>query len=94
MSQPPPSATLDFNALAQYGDRLVERLAKRLTALEIPGCDRRNLYRYREFLQSYPQIVGTLSPQFAPLLVSVPFPDARDCASTVLAGGAAFQPCL
>lgn len=58
---------------AVYGDRLVDRLAERLKTLEVPGCDRRNLYRYRTFFQSYPQIVATLSPQFATLLAGVPF---------------------
>ncbi|MDZ5455923.1 DUF1016 N-terminal domain-containing protein [Azohydromonas lata] len=57
---------------AVYGDRLVDRLAERLKAFEVPGCDRRNLYRYRTFFQSYPQIVATLSPQFAALLAQVP----------------------
>lgn len=72
MSRSLPFASLDFDALAQYGDRLVECLAKRLKAFEIPGCDRRNLYRYREFFQSCPQILVALSPKFAPLLGLVP----------------------
>lgn len=72
MSQAPLSATLDFNGLAQYSGRLVERLAKRVKALEIPGCDRRNLSRYHEFIKSYPQILATLSPKFAPLLDLAP----------------------
>lgn len=53
---------------ADYGDRLVPRLAERLKALQIPNCGRRELYRYRDFFKCYPQIVGTLSPQFTALL--------------------------
>lgn len=53
---------------AQYGDQLFDRLAKRLKILNIPGCHRRELYRYHTFFETYPQIVGTLSPQWQGLL--------------------------
>lgn len=53
---------------AQYGDRLFPRLAQRLQALDIPGCDRRELYRYRDFFNAYPQIAQALSPQWQGLL--------------------------
>jgi hypothetical protein len=56
---------------AIYGDRLFPRLAERLQALHVPGCDRRELYRYRDFFKCYPQIVGTLSPQSKALLPAI-----------------------
>ena len=31
--------------------------------LKLPNCNRRQLYRYMDFYRTYPQIVGTLSPQ-------------------------------
>jgi len=45
---------------ADYGDRLMDRLAEILTAQGVSRCDRRELYRYRQFYLTYPQIVGTL----------------------------------
>jgi predicted nuclease of restriction endonuclease-like (RecB) superfamily len=56
---------------SQYGERLFDVLADRLRALGVPSCDRRQLYRYVDFYQSYPQIVGTLSPQFRGMLPSL-----------------------
>ena len=53
---------------AKYGDELFGRLAAELTTCGVKSCDRRQLYRYRDFYQTYPQIAGTLSPQFAALL--------------------------
>ena len=53
---------------ADYGDRLMDRLAEILTAQEISRCDRRELYRYRRFYLTYPQIVGALPPQLTQLL--------------------------
>ena len=53
---------------SQYGDRLFDLLADRLGALDLPSCDRRQLYRYVDFYRRYPQIVGTLSPQFREML--------------------------
>ena len=57
---------------AKYGDELYRRLAEGLGALGVKSCDRRQLYRYRDFFQTYPQIVGSLSPQFAALMPPVP----------------------
>ncbi len=48
---------------AQYGEQLIPRLAERLQTMSIPGCQRRELYRYRDFFRCYPRIVETLSPQ-------------------------------
>ena len=53
---------------ADYGDRLLLDLAKRLTDQEVSNCSRRQLYRYLRFYRLYPQIVGTLSPQLKKLL--------------------------
>ena len=49
---------------AQYGDKLMDRLAEVLTGHGVSRCDRRELYRYRTFYLTYPKIVETLSPQF------------------------------
>jgi len=48
---------------ADYGDKLLSELAKRLTDIEVSNCNRRQLYRYLRFYRLYPQIVGTPSPQ-------------------------------
>lgn len=53
---------------AQYGDELFDRLAEGLTGRGVRSCDRRQLYRYRDFYKTYPQILGALTPQFAQLL--------------------------
>ena len=47
---------------SEYGERLLNVLADSLVTLELPNCNRRQLYRYVEFYRTYPQIVGTLSP--------------------------------
>jgi predicted nuclease of restriction endonuclease-like (RecB) superfamily len=52
---------------AAYGDKLLHTLAEQLTAAKVSNCDRRQLYRYLRFYRLYPQIAGTLSPQFAAL---------------------------
>jgi predicted nuclease of restriction endonuclease-like (RecB) superfamily len=52
---------------ATYGDRLLANLADQLGAAKVSNCDRRQLYRYLGFYRLYPEIVGTLSPQFAVL---------------------------
>jgi len=39
-----------------------------LTGLGLSNCNRRQLYRYRDFYRAYPQIWGTLSPQLQHLL--------------------------
>jgi len=53
---------------AKHGDELFVRLAAELTTCGVKSCDRRQLYRYRDFYQTYPQIVGTLSPQLQSML--------------------------
>ena len=49
---------------ANYGEKLLDRLAERLTGNQVPSCERRRLYVYRQFFQIYPQIVESLSPLF------------------------------
>ncbi|MBE3111390.1 MAG: DUF1016 family protein [Acidobacteria bacterium] len=53
---------------SEYGERLFDVLADRLVTLNLPNCNRRQLYRYMDFYRTYPQIVGTLSPQFRGML--------------------------
>ncbi len=55
---------------AAYGDKLMDTLAARLKKQGWDRCDRRELYRFRQFYLSYPKIVETLSPQsrFSPEL--------------------------
>ena len=61
---------------SEYGERLFEVLADRLTRQGLPNCNRRQLYRYRDFYQLYPQIAGTLSPQFQRMLPTL-LPDEK-----------------
>lgn len=49
---------------AEYGERLMDRLAETLSLQGLPRCERRELYRYRTFYLTYPRIVESLSPQF------------------------------
>lgn len=51
---------------ADYGEKLLQKLATRL--VDVSNCNRRQLYRYLRFYRLYPQIAGTLSPQFKALL--------------------------
>ena len=53
---------------SRYGDRLMPTLSEHLTSLGLSNCNRRELYRYVEFVQAYPGIMGTLSPQSRHLL--------------------------
>ena len=48
---------------AEYGDKLMDRLADSLTQLGVSRCDRREIYRYRQFYLTYPQIVEAVTPQ-------------------------------
>ena len=52
----------------QYGDKLLDNLAESLISHGVSRCERRELYRYRQFYLAYPQIVETLSPQFASIV--------------------------
>jgi len=53
---------------AEYGDKLMDRLAETLTKHGVSRCDRREIYRYRQLYLTYPQIVETVTPQLAPLV--------------------------
>jgi predicted nuclease of restriction endonuclease-like (RecB) superfamily len=49
----------------QYGEKLLDRLSESLNQKGLSRCDRRELYRYRQFYLTYPQIVEALPPQSA-----------------------------
>ncbi len=53
---------------AEYGDKLMDALADSLTRHGVSRCDRREIYRYRQFYLTYPQIVETVTPQLRPLI--------------------------
>lgn len=63
---------------ATYGDKLMDTLAKRLEKQGWARCERRELYRFRQFYLAYPKIVESLTPQslllpeLSPLLALVP----------------------
>lgn len=52
---------------AEYGDKLMDRLSESLTKHGVSRCDRREIYRYRQFYLAYPQIVEAVTPQLEPL---------------------------
>jgi hypothetical protein len=62
---------------------LMDTLAKRLVKQGWERCDRRELYRFRQFYLAYPKIVESLTPQsrlrseLSPLLALVPSVPAR-----------------
>jgi len=47
---------------AQYGERLIDKLAEALRLQKIPATDRQRLYAYMSFYRTYPQI-GQAVPQ-------------------------------
>ena len=56
---------------AQYGEKLMSRLAGELTQQGVSRCDRRELYRYRTFYLIYPMIVEALPPPFKSIVAAV-----------------------
>ena len=74
---------------AKYGEKLLDRLAERLTANHVPSCERRRLYIYRQFFQTYPQIVESLSPLF-PDASSIVLSATAQSGNRLKAGGAAI----
>lgn len=67
---------------ADYGDKIIECLAAELKKLNVSRSDRRELYRYLKFYNTYPQIVETVSPllqQLAgkSLVSSICLPDSK-----------------
>jgi hypothetical protein len=55
---------------AEYGERLLDRLAGKLTGLGVSSCQKRRLYGYLRFYQTFPEIVRSLTAQFQNLLPS------------------------
>src|SRR3972149_11438964 len=53
---------------ASYGDSLLSSLSLELEKLQVSNSNKRQLYRYLRFYRFYPQIVGTLIPQFVELM--------------------------
>ena len=50
---------------AQYGAQLLNTVSLELERLKIPRCEARELRRYRQFYQLYPQIRESLNPELA-----------------------------
>src|SRR3989338_3032200 len=57
---------------AKYGARLLERLAQDLAARQMKGLDQRGLRDCRLFYRLYPQIRGSLTPEFRELPRNIP----------------------
>jgi predicted nuclease of restriction endonuclease-like (RecB) superfamily len=64
---------------ATYGEKVLAELASRLK--DISNCSRRQLYRYLRFCRLYPQIMGTLPPQFQRFLPTSFYPGKVGTAS-------------
>ena len=62
---------------AVYGDELIPRLASELKNRDVPRSDSRELRRYRQFYQTYPQIRDSLSPEFQKLLPANDLPQCQ-----------------
>ncbi len=50
---------------AKYGERLMDDLSASLKKQGLTRCDRRELYRYRKFYLTYPQLVEAFNSQLA-----------------------------
>lgn len=83
---------------ADYGDRLLARLAEQLQSQHMVRTQERELRRYRAFYVAYPQIRDSLSPESLPALAPVLALNIRESASPVsgtplaAAGSPALQP--
>jgi predicted nuclease of restriction endonuclease-like (RecB) superfamily len=55
---------------AQYGEKLLAKLSIRLMRLGVSRAEERELRRYRQFYQTYPQIRESLTPELTKHLVS------------------------
>jgi predicted nuclease of restriction endonuclease-like (RecB) superfamily len=66
---------------AEYGSCLFENLARRLSALAIPNCNRSRLYRYRDFYRIYPHIGGALPAPYTSLLPPAPVAFSKNVAT-------------
>ncbi len=50
---------------AEYGKRLLAKLSARLTEIGVSRTEERELRRYRQFYQTYPQILEALTPELS-----------------------------
>lgn len=57
---------------ASYGEKLLDRLAARLRELDVETCEKRRLYQYLRFYNTYPEIVRSLTAQSEKLLLAAP----------------------
>ncbi len=55
---------------ALYGKELIVRLSERLQKMKIGRIEERELRRYRQFYQTYPQIRESLTPELKTILIS------------------------
>jgi predicted nuclease of restriction endonuclease-like (RecB) superfamily len=53
---------------ANYGDELIEKLSADLSEKKVPSCSSRNLWKYRQFYQNYPQIQQVVSAELSKML--------------------------
>ena len=53
---------------AEYGEKVLQRLAKRLADLKVSACETRRLYQYLGFYQAYPSIARSAAAQFQTLV--------------------------
>jgi hypothetical protein len=63
---------------AQYGERLLDRLAEQLQKSGLKRVESRELRRYRQFYQLYPQIRESVTPELNQLLLGGKFPLTGD----------------
>ena len=54
---------MDGTRAERYGEHIIPELSEELTRKYGKGFDKRSLYRYVQFYQTYPEIVGTVTPQ-------------------------------
>ena len=59
---------------AQYGERLLDRVAEQLQKSGLKRIESRELRRYRQFYQIYPQIRESVTPELKRLLLEGEFP--------------------
>ena len=57
---------------ATYGDKLIEELSARLMQAGVSRAEVRELRRYRQFYQTYPQIRESVTPELGKTLLSLP----------------------
>ena len=62
---------------AAYGERVLEALADRLQGSGVTRADVRELRRYKQFYEAYPQIRESVTPEFA-AVVPLALPEIRE----------------